>query len=505
MWVAWALVGAVIVAVAFALRVGIHVGRSPGGVDTWYFLAWADAFRKRPGLDVRLPQYLLQDERQSYPPLFPMFLSLFPGSWLRRWFWTISPAIDCVHLTLLYWLAFKITESLAVSAVTACIYAFTPQLIAETRSLMSRSFGALLHSVAMVLALRYVMIGDAWPWLGLALLAGAALFLASATSSAGYGFVCLVLSIVFADWRYLLLACGALLLATFLSGGHFLQVVRNYVQAVQHWRRNRRRFGAHPIRHSPIYGHASEGAGVPERPGFLGGSTLQQLVRLLGENPFLLALPLAPAGVPPWGTRLYWWAMALALLAIVATLAPPLRAFGPGRSFLKAAVFPTAYTLAVGIGSVRGFSTPMGIVTLVCLVSSMAAIAFFYVYTRRQVTEKTASIPHGLAEAARNLASLPGDGVLCLPYGYADYTCYHSGKRVLWGGHSGDWRQLEVLAPVITVRLPELMQRYGVRYVLIDALYARPEDVGLRECLEPKGCWDSFELYEFRPEGPPTP
>ena len=61
---AWWLVALPIVAFAFALRVGVHAGRPPGGVDTWYFLAYADAFRRRPGLDVRLPQYLLQDERQ---------------------------------------------------------------------------------------------------------------------------------------------------------------------------------------------------------------------------------------------------------------------------------------------------------------------------------------------------------------------------------------------------------------------------------------------------------
>ncbi len=74
-WLAWAVGGAVVAAVAFLLRVGVNLGRSPSGVDTWYYLAYADAVRARPGLDVRLPQYLLQDERQSYPPLFPSLLA----------------------------------------------------------------------------------------------------------------------------------------------------------------------------------------------------------------------------------------------------------------------------------------------------------------------------------------------------------------------------------------------------------------------------------------------
>ena len=241
--IVWVLIGVLIVVIAFALRVSVNVGRSPGGVDTWYYLAYADAVRHRPGLDVRLPQYLLQDEKQSYPPLFPSLLALLPQRWLRRWFWTVAPAVDCLHLLLLYWMAFKITDNLMVSALTACLYAFTPQLVSETRSLNGRSLGALLHSLAVLGALRYVMSGEAWPWLALALVFGAALFLSSATSSAAYAFVCGVLSLIDSDPRYLGVACGAALLATLVSGGHFVRVIGNYVSALAYWRRNRRRFG----------------------------------------------------------------------------------------------------------------------------------------------------------------------------------------------------------------------------------------------------------------------
>jgi hypothetical protein len=497
MWTAWAVVGVAIVAVAFELRIAVHAGRQPGGVDTWYYLAYADAFRARPSFKVRLPQYLLQDEVQSYPPLFPMFLSLFPRSFLHRWFWTISPTIDCLHLLLLYWLAFKITASVTVAAVSAAVYAFTPTLVADTRSLMSRSFGALLHSIAVLLVLRCIVLAGGWEWVCLALLAGSAVLLASATSATGYVFVCALLSALYADWRYVAIAGGALALAVAVSAGHLLRVARNYLQAVQYWRRNRRWFGAHPIRHSPVYGE-DRAANIPVRPGFLGGSVSHELLRLVGENPFLLALPLAPIGIPPWGTRLYWWAMGLGLLAILATLLPPLRAFGPGRSYLKTAVFPTAYTIAVGIGAPRGVSGPLGLATLLCLGASIAAIAFFYGYTWRQTTERTASVPEGLEQAARYLAAQPGDGLLCLPYSYADYVCYHSGKRVLWGGHCGDLRRLEVLAPVITCRLETLLDEQRVSYVLLDSLYASPADIGLEEHLAPRGHWGSFGLYEFR-------
>jgi hypothetical protein len=496
--VSWWWAGALIVAVAFALRIAVHVGRVPGGVDTWYYLAYADAVRRRPSFDVRLPQYLLQDERQSYPPLFPMLLALLPGGWLRRFYWVVSPAIDCAHLLLLYFVTFRITYSVPVAALAAATYAFTPQLVSETRSLSARPFGALLNSVAMVLTLKYVVSGGAWLWLMAAVASSAALYLSSAAMAAAFAFACLALSLVFVDGRYFAIAAAGLLLAVLVSGGHMLRVIRNYWYAVDYWRRNRRLFGAHPIRDSPIYGDLlARDRNVPQRPGFLGRSTLGQLVRLVGENPFLLALPLAPYGIVPWGPRLYVWALALAALSLIATVLPPLRAFGPGRSYIKAAIFPTAYTLAFGIGTPQGFSRPVGVVTLLALVASVMAIGFFYGYVRLRTTEQTASTPDALADAVHALRKRPSGGVFVLPFMYADYVCYQGEKPVLWGAHSGDLIRFEALAPVISRRLTELFQEHRVRYVLADTTYVPQEVLYSMAPLVRLGQFGSFELCEI--------
>jgi hypothetical protein len=496
-WAAWAGVGALIVAIAFALRIAVHAGRQPGGVDTWYYLAYADAFRTRPSLKVRLPQYLLQDEVQSYPPLFPMFLALFPQRWLKRWYWTISPAIDCVHLLLLYWLAFKITESVAVSAVTAGIYATTPHLVSETRSLMPRSFGALLHSIAMVLTMRHVVFEGGTLSLGAAVLATTALFLASATPAIAHVVATAVLTLLFDDTRYVAIAAAGFVGAIVVSGGHYVRVIRNYAFALQFWYRNRRFFGAHPVRDSPVLGSGVSGPEL-RRPWFLGRDTLPQVLRLVGENPFILALPFTPAGVPPWGVRLYCWAVSVVALALVATVIPPLRAFGAGRSFMRAAVFPVAYSLAVGVGTLSGFRRPLGIATLACLALSLASIAVFWRHSRRTAMA-TSFVPEGLRQAVSRLAALPGDGVLVLPDVYADYACYHSGKRVLWGGHSGDLTKWQEVKPVISRPVPALLRDYGAQYVLLDTTFADIAQLGMADRVITVGYWNGFALYDATP------
>ena len=284
----------VIGALAFLARTAVLIGREPGGVDAWYYLAYARAFRKNPGFRVRITQYLLQDQEQSYAPLFPSLLALLPEKVLARSFWAISPGIDCLTLLLLFLLALKLTAAPTVALVAALAYAVSPTLISETRALSPRSFGVFLHSIGLVLLLRAVIGVPHWTWTAGALVAGAALFLSSASAMASYLFVAASLSLALFEPRYILLALTSMGVAWIVSLGHLGRVFANYAQAVRFWIRHRRLFGSHPILDSPIYGGPrAPSTRRPRELGFLGQGFGPQMLRLLGENPFLLVLPLA--------------------------------------------------------------------------------------------------------------------------------------------------------------------------------------------------------------------
>src|SRR5436190_6416835 len=92
------LVGLGLVGLAVYLRLRIFIGTQPGGVDTWYYLAFAEALRRQKRLPVSLPQYLLHDRVELYPAVFPLFLAALSPAWLRSYFWLVSPIIDSVHL-----------------------------------------------------------------------------------------------------------------------------------------------------------------------------------------------------------------------------------------------------------------------------------------------------------------------------------------------------------------------------------------------------------------------
>lgn len=497
------LAAAVIGALAFLARTAVLLGREPGGVDAWYYLSYARAFRKKPGFRVLLPQYLLQDPEQSYAPLFPSLLGLLPERTLARGFWAISPAIDCLTLAILFGLARKLTAAPSVALVAALAYAVSPTLISETRALSPRSFGVLLHAVGLVLLIRAVIGEHHWHWTAAALIGGALLFLSSATAMASYLFVAGSLSAVFLDWRYLALAVGAMLFAWVVSFGHLGRVFANYGHAVRFWIVHRALFGSHPILDSPIYGGPRRSTnGRPHEPGFLGQGLGPQMLRLLGENPLLMALPFAQPSMNVWSMNLFVWAASLSSFAVISTLVWPLRAFGPGRNYMKSAIFPSAYVLAATIGAADGLLQPAGLATLAALGASALSVAFFLTYMSGKKNELTAHVPPGLRAVTERLAALPGGGVVCLPGGYSDYVTYQTKRDVLWGSHSGSLHRFELISPVWSERVEDAARRFGVRYLIVEQTYVDPALLNLDSGCAPIAHEQSFDLYDLQAKPP---
>ena len=455
-------------------------------------MAYADAFRRRPGLSVRLPQYLLQDERQSYPPLFPSLLGLVPRRLRHRGYWLISPLLDALHVALLMTLVLTSTGSVRAALVSGGVFALTPLLIAEARSLGGRAFASLSFSLAMIALLAAVRFGG-W-WIPAALVSGTAVVLASGSMSAAYGFVSLVMTIATGSPAYIACFVAALALAFLGTGGHYARVIVNYWHAVLYWWRNRAHYGGHPIRNSPIYGRAN---GAATKPGFLGRNRLEQLARLLGENPFLLTLPLVTGVGSAWSQLAFWWATSLALLVVLATLVPLLGAFGPSRGYMRAAIVPTAYLLGLPATRPEWLDHQIAWATLLAGLASCGSIGFFYWYARRRRTEQTTAAPEGLQQAARHLEELPAGAFFCLPTVYTDYACYHSGHAALWGGHCGNLHKLEAIAPVVTRPLDQLFREYDVRYVLLETDYVSREELRLGRRLRLVSEHGGLSLYEY--------
>jgi len=482
------LVGLGLVGLALYLRLRVFIGTRPGGVDTWYYLASAEAYRAQKRLPIRLPQYLLHDPTESYPAVFPLFLALLPPNWLRRYFWLVSPIIDAVQLLLLYLLSFRLTDSVLAAATAGLIYAVTPQLISETRNLNGRAFASLLQTITMLVLLRSVipsdgpsasLIGPGGNGLWAAAVVLVAILYNTHTSTTIAFLVSVAtLSVVFSEPRYVLAGLAGLPVAVVISGGYYLRVIGNHLHAARFWLRNVRYTRAHQINDSPLYGVSN---GDKRSPGLYRAGLGALALRVLGENPFILAMLVTPAPPTVWAAHMYWWAVAILVWSLLTTFGGPLRILGPGFHYMKASVFPTAYALAVTVNVTEGALSVVGLAVVLSIILSFAALAYFYRVMARRETEHTAQTPPDLAEAAAYLRRLPGQRVLVLPSMYADFVAYEAHKAVLWGGHSGDLRTFEDFAPVLRKPLDFFFRQYQLDYLVLDYAYVTPARLRIEE------------------------
>ncbi len=502
------LVGFVLVGLAIYLRVRVFIGTRPGGVDTWYYLASAAAIRDQKRLPISLPQYLLHDRTESYPAVFPLFLAALSPTWLRQYFWLLSPITDAVHLLLLYLLSFRLTDSVLAAATAGLIYAVTPQLISETRNLNGRAFASLLQTLAMLTLLRSVIPSNgpsrlegfgATGLFAVAVLLIAVLYNTHTSTTIALLVSTATLSVVFREPRFVLAAALGLPLAILISGGYYLRVIQNHLHAAFFWLRNVHLTRAHQVDDSPLFGRtrtdrsAARGlyeSGLRSRLG-LG-------VRLLGENPFILAMLVTPVPVSAWGGHIYWWAVAILIWSVLTTFGGPLRILGPGFHYMKASVFPSAYALAVTVNVQEGAFSLLGATLLVSLLASFAALAYFYRVMARRQTEHTSQTPPDLANAAEYLRGLQGRNVLVLPTMYADFVAFAADKAVVWGGHSGDLTRFEEFAPVIRRPLEYFFERYEVDYLLLDLAYTDPRRLRIEERIESLRDFGSIGVFLVR-------
>jgi hypothetical protein len=295
-------------------------------------------------------------------------------------------------------------------------------------------------------------------------------------------------------------------IAFVLSLGHLGRVFVNYAHAVRYWVRHRKLFGSHPVLDSPLYGGPRPRAtSRPRDLGFLGSGLGPQMLRLLGENPFLLVLPLAGRSRGLWPEALFVWAASISAFAVISTVVWPLRAFGPGRNYMKSAIFPTAYILAADIGTPRGLLSPPGLATLAALGASTVSVLFFLIYMRGKKNELTAHVPPGLRAIADRLGSEPSGGVVCLPGGYSDYITYKTERPVLWGSHSGSLERFELVAPVWRERVEDAARRHGVRYLIVERAWVDPTILTLDSGCALKLQADGFDLFDLQAEPQPSP
>lgn len=468
------------------------------GCDAYYFLLTAEAFKQKKRLPIHLPgYYLAEPKEQSYPPGFSVFLGLLPNGFLQNCYWLISPALDTVNLLVLFFFLYAY-EGLMAGVIAALFYLVIPDLAVENASLTSRTLGNLLLSGYFIGLLAYEQSGG-FHWLSLSVLMGSAILM---THKMTMQFL-LVFSVAYSllTWQVVPLALLAVSFAFpfVLLRGFYVEVVRAHFDIVTFWHKHLKHLGAHAIYDSPVYGNPAKSS----RRSLFQQPLWVLIGQVLGRNPLLVGLPVIFFFISnqiPLIRGLWYWATICSLWALATLVSPLLRQFGEAHKYVKMSAFPSAALYGLVL-------TEPGAVALKAALAGLGVLAIAKMlrnaYVERRAPHAFANVlDDDLREAFAAIKERDFDYILCLDYFPSDSLVYHCRRHVLWGTHGYGFNTDVVnFYPVLRQPLEFLMRKYGIKYLLLDQQFARPEDLRLsHEQLVWRG--RRYGIYDLRVANP---
>jgi hypothetical protein len=462
------VVGSLLV-LAAAIRSLPHLLAPAGaGVDHWFWKSYVETYRRNRVFPPVLPQYTL-DDKQWYPPLFPLLLARLPPGLFESYSPVIAIGIDMARMLLLLGAAHWLSDgNLVVIAMAGLIYATIPIQTSYNVQLNPRGLGALmLELVLMLLLWVYALDGAWWVWIPIVVLSALILLTHKMTTQLLW-FMVLGTAVIYHRPLLVALIPASILAALVLSRGFYWKVLRAHWDIVSFWNRNWRWIGADQLRESPIYGDGSY-----ERPQKLHRSGLKglawQCYVLFGFNPSVWIACLlvydrlvleSPRLIYP--TYLLVWLLLPCIFALLTTFTPVLKCLGAGYLYVYNTSLLAALLLALSFQYTRApeFSTP---IVALALALNTAGLATYYV---RFYRDRRARVDSGLNAMIDALRPQPRGIVMCVPGSWYEVVSYKTGHPVLWGGHGYGFKRLEPTWPRLLMPIGELLRRYDVRYLL---------------------------------------
>ena len=490
MW--FVVAGILLILFALAVRI-VPIWKSRyAGCDAYYYLLCMEEFKERKKLPIVLPKYFLLDiQEQWYPPVFIVFLSLFNKDFIKKYYWAISPMIDMFILVGLYAITYALTGNILASTIAGLVYALTPAVISECSNLNSRLLGSLFLTATMVSVLLFVNTCNYYLLL-LSILFGVILLMTHKMSAQLLYFVLPLMSLVFWDYRYMVVVLLIFIFTLLVFGEMFIKVLKGQYDILRFWNRNWKNLGAHQVNSSPIYGDEKR---IDENRVFKRGlKGLYRHARSMGVSPFavMLVFPLMNYSLlSMFDKQVFWWVVISYALVALTLIIPNFRFYGEGYKYLRMTVFPVAYLAGLPIyykwDVMPYFYIVLGFVVLLDIV----ALVLMH---RWRVDWSNPSLDDNLSKI---LEFIKGNEkvkvILSVPTHLMDTIAYHCRKQVIWGTHSDNFDEVEPLFPVYRKPLEYFVKKYGISHIVVDDKYVKPEAIGLAGEIYRSG---RYRIYE---------
>ncbi len=458
-------------AVAVAFRAAFVQVSAKSAVDHYYWLLAARAYRQTRRLPaVIVDKYLLEDERQAYPPFLGWLLAQIPERLLLRPSVVVVVQIADV-LVLLMLIVFAMTQDASVReiAVIVAVYGTAPALVAYNTQLASRAFGN-LFLVGAVLAAAAAVDRAQIDAPALVLYAASAVMAAAVVLTHK-----MTVQLMLALWPVWALASGhwllflvpplGIALAALLTGFDFARLLwRAHFEVVLFWHRHRNELGAHLFNASPIYGDPARGQeSAFHRRGWRGA--LNHATRAFGHGPLVWLAPLTLLWDESPENWIVIWSAGAAAVALLTLYVSWLRCLGAGHLYIFNAIAPTA----LWWGSIirNGHGATLAIFVL-GLGATIASLLYGYHLRRASLGRKR---DESFQDALEWLETLPPGRIAVFPLVAAEAVAYRTSHAVLWGGQVLGFDKLEPIYPVMRIKVAQALESYNCDLLLFDTRF----------------------------------
>lgn len=460
---------------AFYLRIKPRLLQKDFGIDSWYFLLYAEEFRRTRRIPVKLPYFMLDLEDQWYPPGLAIFLSFFPQRFIEKFNFAISALIDVLQVLLLYLISYLLSKSHSVSFFSALLYASSPILITQNSNLNSRSLGALIFTSALLSLYAFISTSNYF-YLFLTIILGACLL--HTHKLATQQMVFLILAFICSGFINFAVLAGIYLTAIFFSGGFYLKIFKGHIAILKFWKKNIFNLYAHQIYRSPIYRNKEK---EQTKRGCQGVAS-NKIWYFLAKLQFLFAIILVIYSY--FRNRPYFvlsdyffvtWFIVNCITIILTTYIKPLKFLGEGYRYYMYGIFPSSYLIS-RFGSGSGYN-PSLVFIFIILAINMALIVKIHNDQKKNIL---ACLDADLKEMGAHIKELPKDNIMCFPAVYCEFIAYFCRKKTLWGGHGYCYDKLQDFFPVLLKPVEYFIEAFKISYCLINTAYVSLDDLFLK-------------------------
>lgn len=451
------------------------------GVDVWTRLLEADIIRKN---NYKIPETPVKkgfifEGYFDYPPVFILLLSIFSKKALEKYQGFIAPFFDALLNISVFFIALQLTNSVQISLVAQLIYTLTPVVVIENSSLVPRSIGYFMFSLAFYFLLLYSNLSSNVMYLVIGLIFSVLTILTHRFATQSLLFISIFFTIVEKNPIYIISFVVSIIIAIIVSKKYYLKVLSTHITNIIFWSKNSNNRFAHQV-----YGHLPPTKN-PDLVGII-YKLLSKLapVTLLVSNiwilsAFLLFHPSIPK--PLILEKMAIWAIFFYVLSILVLMVRFLIPIGEGYRYIEMTQVPTAV-----LGSYIFFHfynsiyRMQSIIILVFILLANLAVILIIQY-KAIIKDKNRSFTKDMQNVCKFINKLSGTPrIMCLPHQITTMTAYNTKADVLVGIDSKSVQYMGDFYPVLKKPISELAKRYNLDYLLLRESFAKLKDLKLK-------------------------